>query len=72
MAVSPNGAVFLIPTWQPGDASTFVAKLSEKLQSPAKRAPVSAKISGVAGVVAPFLTAALLVQVAESPHVSTP
>ena len=31
-----------------------------------------AKISGVAGIVAPFLTAALLVQVAESPHVSTP
>jgi hypothetical protein len=37
-----------------------------------KRAPTSAKISGVAGIVAPFLTAALLVQVAESPHVSTP
>ena len=32
----------------------------------------SAKISGVAGIVAPFLTAALLAQVAESPHVSTP
>ena len=32
----------------------------------------SAKISGVAGIVAPFLTAALLVQVSEPPHVSTP
>ena len=32
----------------------------------------SAKISGVAGIVAPFLTVALLVQVSEPPHVSNP
>jgi len=28
-AVSPNGAVFLVPTWQPGDAFTYVAKLND-------------------------------------------
>lgn len=46
MAVSPNGAVFLIPTWQPGDASTFVAKVSEIGIGLAWKTPIGSVLPG--------------------------
>lgn len=46
IAVSPNGAVFLIPAWQPGDASTFVAKLSESGIGLAWKTPIGSVLPG--------------------------
>ena len=52
IAVSPKGAVFLIPTWQPGDASTFVAKLSETGIGLAWKTPIGSVLAGYPSVLA--------------------